>query len=331
MRTVVYGAGAVGGVIGGRLFEHGHEVVMIARGAHYDALRDRGLRLESPAGATTLAVPVVDHPGAIELREDDVVMLAMKGQDTPGALHALAAHAPPGTAVVCAQNGVENERAAARLFANVYGICVMCPTGHLEPGVVQAYSLPVSGILDIGRYPAGVDDVATGVAAALTASTFVSEPRPDIMRWKYCKLLMNLGNAIQALCGAGASGADLYKLAREEGRAVLEAAGIDRASTEEDRARRGDLLQMGRIGDGDRGGGSSWQSLARGTGAIEADYLNGEIALLGRLHGVPTPVNATLQRLANQAAADRLPPGHMTPEALLDAIARQSDGLLRQE
>ena len=54
-----------------------------------------------------------------------------------------------------------------------------------------------------------------------------------------------------------------------------------------------------------RGGGSSWQSLARGTGNIEADYLNGEIALLGRLHGVPTPANITLQRLANQLAANK--------------------------
>ena len=45
-------------------------------------------------------------------------------------------------------------------------------------------------------------------------------------------------------------------------------------------------------------GGSTWQSLARGTGTIETDYLNGEIALLGRLHGVPTPVNAALQAIA---------------------------------
>ena len=54
---------------------------------------------------------------------------------------------------MCAQNGVANERAALRLFANVYGMCVMCPTGHLEPGVVEAYSSPVTGLLDIGRYP----------------------------------------------------------------------------------------------------------------------------------------------------------------------------------
>ena len=49
--------------------------------------------------------------------------------------------------------------------------------------------------------------------------------------------------------------------------------------------RRGDLLRLGPVGGRERGGGSSWQSLARGSGTIEADYLNGEIVLLGRLHG----------------------------------------------
>ena len=57
-----------------------------------------------------------------------------------------------------------------------------------------------------------------------------------------------------------------------------------------------------------RGGGSSWQSLARGTRSIEADYLNGEIVTLGRLHGVPTPANALMQRIANAQARVGAPP-----------------------
>jgi 2-dehydropantoate 2-reductase len=82
-------------------------------------------------------------------------------------------------------------------------------------------------------------------------------------------------------------------------------------------ARRGDLLRMHAI-DGDRWqGGSSWQSLARGAGSIETDYLNGEIVLLGRLHGVPTPVNELLQRLAREAAAAGRPPGTMSADDVL--------------
>jgi 2-dehydropantoate 2-reductase len=99
-------------------------------------------------------------------------------------------------------------------------------------------------------------------------------------------------------------------------------AGIDYASAEEDRARRGDLLTWQPVGGARRGGGSSWQSLQRSTGSIEADYLNGEIALVGRMHGVATPVNELLQRLANEAARAGRPPGSTAAEDLLALLSR---------
>ena len=55
-----------------------------------------------------------------------------------------------------------------------------------------------------------------------------------------------------------------------------------------------------------RGGSSTWQSLTRTTGDIECDFLNGEIALLGRMHGVPTPANSLVQRLAREGAVAQL-------------------------
>ncbi len=70
-----------------------------------------------------------------------------------------------------------------------------------------------------------------------------------------------------------------------------------------------------------RGGGSSWQSLARGTGSIEADYLNGEVVLLGRLHGIATPVNEMLQNLANVLAREKRRPGTLEPAALLARLS----------
>ncbi|MBI2170055.1 MAG: ketopantoate reductase family protein [Actinobacteria bacterium] len=321
MRFVIYGAGAVGGVVGARLSQHGHDVVLIARGPHFDAIRDRGLRVDSGEESVTLRVPVVDTPARVAWTTGDVAVLAMKTQATAAALSDLSASAPADLPVVCAQNAVENERLALGQFERVYGVCVMCPTGHLEPGVVQAFSVPVTGIMDIGRYPDGVDDVATSVAAAFSASTFVSEARPDIMRWKYRKLIMNLGNAAEAVCGPEARIGELGRRATEEGEAALAAAGIDVASIEEDAARRGDLLRI-RPAAGQRWkAGSSWQSLARGTGNIEADHLNGEIVLLGQAHGVPTPVNSLLQRLANQAAGEGWAPGAMTEADVLNQIA----------
>jgi 2-dehydropantoate 2-reductase len=286
VRFVVYGAGGIGGVVGGRLLEHGHEVVLIARGAHLDAMRSGGLQLADPTGEVTLDVQVAGSPAEVGLGTDDVVLLAMKSQDTPAAVDALADAAPPGLPVVCLQNGVENERVVLRRFPHVHAVPVMCPTGHLEPGAVVAYSTPVTGILDVGRYPDGADEVTEAVAQAFSASTFVSEARPDVMRWKWSKLLMNLGNAVEAVCEPGDRSRELLSLLRAEGEASLRAAGVDVASAEEDRERRGNLLRMQPVGGQRRGGGSSWQSLARGTGTIEADWLNGEIVLLGRLHGV---------------------------------------------
>jgi 2-dehydropantoate 2-reductase len=321
MRCVIYGAGAIGGTIGGRLFEAGHDVTLIARGAHAEAVRSRGLELITAHGSVVLPVPTVEHPSAVEWEAGDVVILAMKSQDTPGALAGLVEHAPDDVAVVCAQNGVENERVALRRFARVYGMSVMCPASHLEPGKVVVHSTPVSGLLDLGPYPGGaggaVDATAEEVAAALRASTFESVARPDIMRWKWRKLMMNMANAAVAVCGVVDDLPDLVRILRAEGEACLVAAGIDAATVADDKERRGDLLTQKRIDGAERHGGSSWQSLARGTGSIETDYLTGEIVLLGRLHGVPTPANALLQRLANHMAATHTPPGaHTVPEIL---------------
>ncbi len=75
-----------------------------------------------------------------------------------------------------------------------------------------------------------------------------------------------------------------------------------------------------------RGGGSTWQSLVRGTGAVETDYITGEIVLRGRLHGVPTPVNELLQLLANQLARDRRPPGAWSEAEVRAQLARNAAG-----
>ena len=325
MRFIVFGAGAVGGVIGGRLAQHGRDVVLVARGGHYEAMRERGLRLESADGVAQIAVTVVDRPAHIDWTKDDVVLLAMKTQDTAAALADLAAVGPRDLPIVCAQNGVENERLAARGFANVYGVCVMCPTGFLAPGVVQAWSTPVSGILDVGLYPSGVDDRAEEIAAALCGSTFLSEARADIMRWKYGKLLLNLGNAVEALCGPAARSSAIAVAARREGVACLEAAGIPFVDEAEDAARRADHLRLRPIAGQKRPGGSSWQSLARGTRSIETDYLNGEIVRLGRSHGVQTPANELLLRLAKQAAREAKPPASLAVEELDAMLQRAPD------
>ncbi|MFD0331189.1 hypothetical protein ACFQZC_31175 [Streptacidiphilus monticola] len=70
---------------------------------------------------------------------------------------------------------------------------------------------------------------------------------------------------------------------------MLTAAGIDWATDEERMAVQADRMDVRPIPGYGRVGGSTWQSLSRGTGSVEADHLNGEIALLARLHGTVAP------------------------------------------
>lgn len=293
MRYVVYGVGAVGGVIAGHLHRTDHEVTLVARGAHLDAIRRRGLTLDRYESAYVADAVAAGSAGDVTWSDDTVVLLAVKSHQTEGALADLSAHAPAHTAVVCVQNGVANEPAVLRRFARTYGITVMLPSEHLEPGVVVQKCHPVPGILDIGRFPTGVDDTAEAVAADLRSAGFESVPRPDIMAWKYRKLVTNCVGDVRTVLPDEAD--ELRPLVAAECETVLRAAGIPAVSEETDDQRRGETLALRPDASGPN---SLGQSIARGTSGLEVDFRAGEIVLLGRLHGVPTPANERVQRAA---------------------------------
>lgn len=323
MRYIIYGAGGIGGTLGARLHIGGHAVVLIARGAHLAAMQSNGLVLRDPHGTQHLDIEAVAHPREIKFQPGDVVILTMKGQATADALQDLLASGGHNLPIVCCQNGVANEHLVLRSFQQVYGMVVYVPSTHLVAGEVLHHTTGCGGVLDAGCFPAGVDDLVETMCSDITAAGFSANADPRAMRWKYAKLLMNLGNALQAVVGLDSGDAgDISRMMREEALACYAAAGIDCASGAEVKARHADLVQMGKIENHERGGGSSWQSLLRGTGSIEADFLNGEIAYLGRLHGIPTPANATLQHLANQLARERAQPGRHTVAEVRELIAQ---------
>ena len=154
------------------------------------------------------------------------------------------------------------------------------------------------------------------MAADFEASTFSARSSDTIMRFKYAKLLLNLANALEAMSGmeTRAPGA-LQAGAGRRRRPASPPPARRRASREEDKARRGDLI---RVATDRRPGPRRRVHLAEPgprPGTVEADYLNGEIVLLGRQHGVPTPVNELLQRTANPLAAEQAPPGSVPIES----------------
>ena len=323
MRYIIYGAGGIGGGIGALLQLAGCDVVLIARGSHLSAMQEHGLLVRRPDGEQRVPVTAVGHPSELILDEGDVVILTMKGQDTSGALDDLERCAGPEIPIVCGQNGVGNERSAARRFLNVYGMLIVMPATFLVPGEVALFGAPKPGLLDSGRYPRGVDPTITQLCTDLTTAGFNAQPDPNVMRLKYGKLLDNLGNAVGALCGESAlrsAGDDVrafMRRMRDEALACYAAAEIDYAPRAEVGERRAATFTGGEIPGVERGGSSTWQSFRRGRPAIETDWLNGEIVLLGLEHDVPTPANRALQLMAKRALRAGLRDGAVPIEEIV--------------
>ncbi len=310
-RYVFYGAGGIGCAIGARLFDAGREVVLIARGPHLEAIRERGLTVKSPAETLQLRIPAVASPGEVDFREDDVVFLTMKTQDCADALDELRLAGGAGLPVVCLQNGIENERMALRRFERVYAVEVLVATSFLEPGLVLNYDAE------------GADDLVRAIAADLTASGFRGEVEEQVMRWKYHKLIRNLGAAFPAVFGPGADTPALRARLEAETEAVFTAAGIDYASREESAAAgRAPGFEWGEIPGHDAFTSSVWQGIQRGNRSVETDYVNGEIVLIGALHGVPAPWNRALQQAANHCVRNGIPPGSIGVDEFVEGVER---------
>lgn len=316
MRIIIFGIGAVGGVIAATLSLSGQEVLGIARGTRLRAIRHSGLTLRSHSACETVRLPVVGSPAEIDPHPDDCVLLVTKTQDTPAALDALRAAGFEKQPIFCVQNGVENERLALRLFPNVHGVNVMLPAEYMLPDEVIALGQPNLGVFDMGLYPSGTDAADEALAERLSAARIRSFAVPDVMQNKYGKMLVNLGNAVEAAIGRDAKAPEIGDALRDEARAVLRAAGIDWREMDKSDPRRGTLLSIAPIEGITRVGSSTSQSLARGAGSIETDYFNGEIALIARLNGREAPLNGRMASVAARLARERRPTGSLTPEEL---------------
>lgn len=338
---MIIGAGAIGSGVGGLLHEQGSAVVLVARGAHLEAMRTDGLLIRTPDGVVTGHPTVAGGPEDVALRSDDVLVLTTKTHQAPEALAAWAdapVHdgdgAVVGTAgevlpVLTALNGVASEEMALRWFARVYGVCVWMPAVMIAPGEIVVRCAPVRAILHAARYPAPVrtdEDVALLSAVAQEwGRAGIEVPLPDdVMPWKYRKLLGNLGNAVQALLGNGADGSGVTDAARAEAEALYELAGIETNSESSERESR-ERLRVGEVpGAPAQMGGSTWQSLQRGTGSAETDYLNGEIAAIAHRLGRRAPINETLARLVRAAVVEGVRPGAMTAAELAEHTRNES-------
>jgi thiosulfate/3-mercaptopyruvate sulfurtransferase len=307
-RYLIIGAGAVGATLAAQLHDAGREVVLIARGRNSEALRTNGLRYIRPQGARTYRLPVVSGPEEVTLRQNDILVLSTKSQDTEAVLQDWAWRPVTGETassalpVVLLQNGLDNERVALRRFATVVGGVVWMPSSHIVPGEVVSPAEPAVGALWLGAYPAGDYH---GLTEDFTAAGFLVTVVPDIRPWKAAKLLENVANVLDALYRPSPLRDIATRALQAEARTVLTEAGFAFADPgPENVPEVTDAVVTREIPGHPRRGSSTWQSLARHA-PLETDFLNGEIVLQARLLGREAPLNAAVTQRAHQVSEPR--------------------------
>ena len=315
MRVIIYGAGAIGGVVGGHLALIGTEVVLIGRPGHVNAINQHGLHFTTPTGTHNLQLPAVTAPDQIDFTPDDVVLLCVKGQNSEEALsdlRAVIADVP----IFCFQNGVRNEEIAASYFPRVYGTMVRVGAVYVNDGEVTARRVP-PGWLIMGCYPSGTDNLVEEVAEVLRKAGFFVLATPDVMPYKWGKLMGNLANSIVAITSTRDGDFDrVFRATQEEAQGILTQAGIRWVSNQQlaeewpdSAARPRSVLQV-------NAQSSTWQSLARQQGTVETDFLNGEIVRLAERLGRQAPINEALLRIMQEMVANLETPGKYTPTEL---------------
>jgi len=299
-RVTVMGAGAVGSFYGAMLARAGHEVTLIGRPAHVQAIQREGLRLEMAQQMHTVQLQASSDPAAIGGAE--LVLCCVKSGDTEAAARQMAPHLKASTLLMSLQNGVDNAQTLSRLLpCRVVPAVVYVAVALRGPGVVRHFG---RGDLAIGAMPGGT---ASSVPEWPTLQTLVDffagamvpvRIVPDVAVELWAKLLVNCAyNAISALAQMPyaklAALPDIVALQHDIVREVIAVAAAAGVTLPLDAS----LQAVARIAVGmPQQLSSTAQDVARKKPS-EIGHLNGYIARRGGELGVPTPVNRTLHAL----------------------------------
>ncbi len=178
MRIAVFGAGGVGAYVGGRLAANGADVQLVARGAHLDAIRENGLRVESIAGDFDVRVSATAEPA--EIGVCDFILLCVKSYDTESVAEMIVPLMGRGSAVLSLQNGVDNEEKLARTVGadRVLGGVAYVFATIKEPGVIGHADGP--GAIVFGELHGELSERARALATACNEAGIPAECVDDI-------------------------------------------------------------------------------------------------------------------------------------------------------
>ncbi|MDZ4366144.1 MAG: ketopantoate reductase family protein [Afipia sp.] len=285
MKVAVMGAGAVGCYFGAMLARAGHDVTLIARPQHVEAIRQHGLMFESRG--FNGAIPVQATTEASGVAGADIVLFCVKSVDTESAGQSIAPFLKPNATVLCLQNGVDNaERLQATIRQIAVPAVVYVATEMAGPGHVKHHG---RGELIIGTSPASAEIARQFSDAAIP--TAVSD---NVISELWVKLITNCAyNALSAVAqlpyGAmfkvkGVT--DVIESAIDESLAVAHAVGISIPTNVKQAVFALAATMPAQYS-------STAQDLARGK-LTEIDYLNGYVVRKGKELGIATPTNLAL-------------------------------------
>lgn len=299
MRVAVMGAGAVGCYYGAMLARAGHAVVLIGRPAHVEAVKAKGLRLETQAFDAHVPLDASTEASAVQGAE--LVLFCVKSTDTEATAAQIAPHLAPDALVLTLQNGVDNdERVRAVLPSNAVAAAVVyVATEMAGPGHVKHHG---RGELVIAPSRRSVE-----VAGQLIAAGVPTQISDNVRGALWAKLILNCAyNALSALTqlpyGVLAQGTGVTEVLRDvvaECLAVAQAEGIEVVGDTAAAVRAIAQTMPSQYS-------STAQDLARGK-LSEIDHLNGLIVRRGEALGVPTPANRVLFVLVKLLEAKKQP------------------------
>lgn len=304
-RIAMMGSGAVGGYFGGRMAAAGCDVTFIARGRHLEAIRELGLRIESPAlGDTWIQrAAATDDPG--EVGVVDYVIVCVKLWDTAAAANALLPMLGPATTVLTLQNGVESAELEEIVGPQrIVGAVAFIGCAIEAPGVIRHIGTMQRVV--VGEFRGGPSPRVERLRAELGRGGIEADVSNDIRRTIWEKFVFLVGlSAVTAIRRAPLGAVREDPEARELFlNAMLETAAVSRArgvaladGFAQDRLEFADGLPPDMTS-------SMHTDLERGN-RLELDWLSGAVVRLGRESGVATPVNRKLYDMLSSHAPGR--------------------------
>jgi 2-dehydropantoate 2-reductase len=291
MRIAVVGAGGTGGYFGGLLARAGQDVTFIARGANLEALRARGLTVESRlSGTFTLPVKATDIPS--EVGPVDLILFCIKTYDVDAAAKSIRPLIHPETMLLSLQNGIGNEERIAQAAGHDSGIgAVAYVVSTIKaPGVVAQTAGP--GKVVFGELGGGTSPRTERLYEVLQGAGITVELHPNVQGAIWQKFLFICAfSGVTAITRlpigtilADPITHDLFRGTSEEVEAVARASGIDLPA---------DCVEQSLASAAEAepwASSSLYRDLAGGR-RLELESLNGEVVRRGREHGVSTPLN----------------------------------------